>query len=166
MLEAEPDNLRVQVRLAELYLSMNQQKDALEMFLGAAQRVLDRGDHAESLHLAERVLQLDRENKSALLMKVRALSASGKNAEAVGLLEPLSKQDSEGETAKLLFEQYLANRQNDKAAVLADKMFAANPKNFAPAHQAASALLDAGDLNRAQDSALADTPAYDRRGRA
>ena len=59
LLEAEPDNLRVQTRLAELHLSMGQQKEAIETFHSAMQRVLEQGDHAEAIRLADRILQLD-----------------------------------------------------------------------------------------------------------
>src|SRR5229473_5498292 len=44
LLEAEPDNLRVHTRLGELQLAMGQQKEAIETFYIAVQRVLDQGD--------------------------------------------------------------------------------------------------------------------------
>src|ERR1700674_2589092 len=53
LLEAEPENLRVQTRLGELHLAMGNQKDALDRFHGAMQRVLDRGDHVEAIRLAD-----------------------------------------------------------------------------------------------------------------
>ena len=82
LLEAEPDNLRVQTRLAELHLSMGQKKEAIETFHSAMQRVLDQGDHAEAIRLADRILQLDPAHQATFLLKVRALSASGKSADA------------------------------------------------------------------------------------
>ncbi len=59
LLEAEPENLRVQIRLAELHLSMGQQKEAIETFFTAMQQLLEQGDHAEAIRLADRILQLD-----------------------------------------------------------------------------------------------------------
>ena len=59
LLEAEPDNLRVQARLGELQLSMGQQAEAVATFHSAMQRVLDHGDHAEAIRLADRILQID-----------------------------------------------------------------------------------------------------------
>jgi tetratricopeptide (TPR) repeat protein len=81
LVEAEPENLRVQVRLAELHLSMGQQKESIEMFHGAMQRIVEQGDHAEAIRLADRILQLDPAHQPTFMLKVRALTASGKGAE-------------------------------------------------------------------------------------
>ena len=54
LLEAEPDNLRVQARLADLQLSTGQQKEAVETLHNAMQQVLDRGDYAEANRLGDR----------------------------------------------------------------------------------------------------------------
>ena len=150
LLEAEPENLRVQTRLGDLYLATGQQKEAIETFHGALQRVFDRGDHAEAVRLADRILLIDAQHQPTLLVKARSLSASGKEDEAAALLESLSEQDPAGETTALLFEQYLETAQNEKAAVLAEKIFARQPKNYAPAHRVANVLLEAGELDRAE----------------
>src|SRR5207237_10254490 len=46
LLQAEPDNLRIQIRLADLYQAMGQKSDAIEAYVSAAQRALRRGDQA------------------------------------------------------------------------------------------------------------------------
>jgi len=46
LLLAEPDNLRIQVRLADLYQAMGQTKEAMDAYISASQRALARGDHA------------------------------------------------------------------------------------------------------------------------
>src|SRR5262249_36211019 len=107
LLEAEPENLRVQTRLAELHLSMGQRKEAIEIFYGAMQRVLERGDHAEAIRWGDRILELDPTNQPSFLLKVRALFGAGKTAEAAKLLESLDDQDAGGETTTMLLEQYL-----------------------------------------------------------
>ncbi len=150
LLEAEPDNLRVQTRLAELHLSMGQKKEAIETFHGAMQRVLDQGDHAEAIRLADRILQLDPAHQATFLLKVRALSASGKNADAANLLESLPDQDTGGEMTAMLLEQYSGSGQMEKAAALAERVFAREPKNYAVPHRIANTLLEAGDLDRAR----------------
>jgi ATP-dependent Clp protease adaptor protein ClpS len=80
LLEAEPDNLRVQIRLAELHLSMGQQKEAIETFHGAMQRIMEQGDYAEAIRMADRILQLNASHQATFILKVRALTASGKGA--------------------------------------------------------------------------------------
>jgi pilus assembly protein FimV len=150
LLEAEPDNLRVQTRLAELHLSMGQQKEAIETFHGAMQRVLDQGDHAEAIRLADRILKLDPAHQATFLLKVRALSASGKSADAANLLESLPDQDSGGEMTAMLLDQYSGSGQLEKAAALAERVYAREPKNYAVAHRVANTLLEAGDPDRAR----------------
>ena len=150
LLEAEPDNLRVQIRLAELHLSMGQQKESIEIFHSAMQKVLDHGDHAEAIRLADRILQLDPSHRPTFLLKVRALSAAGKNAEAENLLESIPDRDDGGEMTTMLLGFYLDSGQAVKAAALAEKVYARDPKQYAVPHRVAGALLDAGDIDRAQ----------------
>src|SRR6202035_1297615 len=82
------------------------------------------------------------------LLKVRALTASGKSAEAGNLLDTLPDRDAGGETTSMLLEHYLDSGQAVKAAVLAEKVFERDPKQYAVVHRAAGALLEAGP-NRA-----------------
>jgi len=48
LLLAEPDNLRIQIRLADLYQAMGQTGDAIEAYVSAAQRAIARGDHGRT----------------------------------------------------------------------------------------------------------------------
>jgi len=150
LLEAEPDNLRVQIRLAELHLSMGQQKESIETFQGAMQKLLEQGDHTEAIRLADRVLQLDPSSQTTFQFKVRALSAGGKVAEAGNLLETLPDRDEGGETTTMLLNLYLENKQLPKASELAEKVYARDAKKYAVAYRVAGASLEAGDLDRAQ----------------
>src|SRR5262249_36550681 len=72
LLLAEPDNLRIQIRLADLYQAMGQNADAIETYVSAAQRALARADHAECEKLADRALKLDRANTAAIMVKARS----------------------------------------------------------------------------------------------
>jgi pilus assembly protein FimV len=149
LLEAEPENLRVQIRLAELHLSMGEKKESIETFHSAMQKILEQGDHAEAIRLADRILQLDSSHQATFLLKVRALTASGKNAEAGKLLETLPDRDDGGETTTMLLAMYMDSGQAVKAAALAEKVFARDPKQYAMPHRVAGALLEAGELDRA-----------------
>ena len=150
LLEAEPENLRIQTRLAELHLTMGQQKEAVEMFHGAMQKILDQGDHAEALRVADRILQLDPAHQATFMLKVRALTAAGKSAEASKLLDTLPDREAGGETTSMLLVMFLEGGQVGKAAELAEKVYARDSKQHAVVHRVAGALLDAGDLKRAQ----------------
>jgi tetratricopeptide (TPR) repeat protein len=150
LLEAEPDNLRIQTRLAEMHLSMGQHKEALETFYNAMQQVFDRGDHAEAIRLSDRILQIDPKHQPTFQLKVRALSGAGKSADAAKLLETLPDQDVGDDTTTMLLEQYFEGGQTEKAAALAEKVFARDPKHFLFTHGVAVKLLEAGELDRAQ----------------
>ena len=150
LLEAEPDNLRVQIRLAELHLSMGQQKEAIETFHGAMQRIMEQGDYAEAIRMADRILQLSPSHQATFILKVRALTASGKGAEAGKLLDSLPNRDEGGETTSMLLEMYMSGGQTMKAADLAEKVFARDPKQYPVVLKIAGALLETGELDRAQ----------------
>jgi tetratricopeptide (TPR) repeat protein len=150
LLEAEPDNLRVQIRLAELHLSMGQQKEAIETFHGAMQKIFEQGDHAEAIRLGDRILQLNPAHKETFVLKVKALTASGKVDEAGKLLDSLPDRDGGGETTAMLMSMYMDGGQLLKAAALAENVYARDPKQYALMHKVSGALLDAGDLDRAQ----------------
>ena len=149
LLEAEPENLRIQTRLAELHLTMGQQKDAIELFHGAMQKVLEQGDHNEAVRIADRILQLEPSHQATFLLKIRALTAAGKGAEAGKLLDTLPDREEGGETTTMLLNTFLESGQAVKAAGLAEKVYARDPKQFAPVHRVAGALLEAGELERA-----------------
>ena len=82
LLLAEPDNIRIQIRLADLYQAMGQSGEALESYVQAAQRALARGDHAECERLADRALQISPKNLDALIVKARSFSSVGNTAKA------------------------------------------------------------------------------------
>lgn len=150
LLEAEPDNLRVQVRLAELHLSMGQQKEAIETFYGAAQKLHEQGDHAEAVRLADRILGLDSSHKPTFQLKVHALNAAGKSAEAGKILETLPDRDEGGETTAMLLKLYMESGQIVQASQLAERVYARDAKQFAVPLKIAALLLDTGNLDRAQ----------------
>jgi tetratricopeptide (TPR) repeat protein len=144
LLEAEPDNLRVQLRMAELSIAMGQPGEAVEAYRGAAQRLLERGDHAEALRLLAKALEIEPHNPAVLLLKARTLIAAGKRPEAIALLEALPGIEEGGPEAELLVAEYLAGGAFQPAIALAVKIFEINPKRHRPAHLVANALLDGG----------------------
>src|SRR6266436_572502 len=134
----------------QLQVAMGQQKEAIETFFIAIQRVHEHGDHAEAIRLAERLLKIDAQHLPTLTLKARALMGAGKRAEASTLLESFPDQDAGGEITAMLLKQYLESGQPEKAAALAEKVFAREPKNYSHVHQVAIVLVEANDFDRAQ----------------
>src|SRR6202789_2542242 len=71
LLEVEPENPRVQMRLAELYNVMGQKKEAAQTYYNYAQRLFDSGETAEAEKLIERAIGVDGGNPQALLLKAK-----------------------------------------------------------------------------------------------
>src|SRR5262250_716531 len=93
LLLAEPDNLRIQVRLADLYSAMGKPADAVEAYVTAGQRALARGDHAESEKQADKALKIDPKNAPALTVKARSASSQGRYSDASEFLKDLPGLD-------------------------------------------------------------------------
>jgi tetratricopeptide (TPR) repeat protein len=144
LLLAEPDNLRIQVRLADLYQAMGHSKEAVEAYVSASQRALARGDQAECEKLAEKVLKIDPSNLDALTVKARALSSQGNFAQAAQLLEQIPELEKGGEQAELLLDLYLKNIKWKEATALALRVFEADEKNFGLTQKVIEALLQSG----------------------
>jgi pilus assembly protein FimV len=149
LLSAEPDNLRIQIRLADLYQAMGQSGEALDTYVSAAQRALARGDQAECEKLADKALHLDPKHLDALIVKARAFSTTGNFAQATQILEKVPDLEKGGEPAELLLDLYLRNAKWDEATAFALRIFSLDEKNFGATQKVTEALLEGGQAERA-----------------
>src|SRR5438874_219223 len=149
LLQAEPDNLRIQVRLADLYQAMGQTRDAVEAYVSASQRALARGDQTESEKLADKALKLEPNNAAALIVRARSYSLQGDLAKAAQLLQQVPDLEKGGEQTELLLDFHLKNSSWDQAVTLALQVFEADPKNYGPLQKVVEALLEAGQTQKA-----------------
>jgi tetratricopeptide (TPR) repeat protein len=149
LLVAEPDNVRIQVRLADLLQAMGKAPEAVQGYVAAAERVLARGDHAECEKLADKALKLEPRHLGAMTVKARSHIAAGKIREAAELLTQAPGLEKGGEQADLLLDLCLKNEKWNEAALLALKVLEQDEKNFGLAQRVCEALLQAGDTERA-----------------
>jgi len=149
LLIAEPDNLRIQIRLADLYQAMGQPKDAVEAYVSAAQRALARGDHDECAKLSDKAIKVEPHHLEALIIRARSLSTQGNLAEAAKVLETVPNLDKGGEQTELLLDLYLKNHKSDQATALALRVFEADEKNFGPLQKVVEGLLESGQTEKA-----------------
>ncbi|HET8967667.1 MAG TPA: tetratricopeptide repeat protein [Candidatus Acidoferrum sp.] len=149
LLLAEPDNLRIQIRLADLYQVMGQKGEAADMYVSAAQRALARGDHAESEKQADKALKIDPTSAPALTVKARSASSQGKFADAAKFLKGLPGLDKGGEQSEFLLDLYLKSSNWDDASALALQVFEGDEKNFGLAQKVAEAMLESGQTEQA-----------------
>ena len=151
LLQAEPDNLRIQIRLADLYQAMGQTRDAIEGYVSASQRALARGEQGESEKLADKALKLDPNNSAAVIVKARSHSSQGNVAKAAQLLEQAADLEKGGEQTELLLDLYLKNSDWDQASALAHRVFEADEKNFGPMQKVVESLLKSGNPEKAME---------------
>jgi pilus assembly protein FimV len=149
LLQAEPDNLRIQIRLADLYQAMGQTREAIEAYVSAAQRALARGDQAESEKLADKTLKLEPNNLAAVIVKARSYSSRGDLTKAAQLLAEVPDLEKGGEQTELLLDLHIKNSDWDDATALALRVFEADEKNFGPMQKVVESLLQSGQGERA-----------------
>jgi tetratricopeptide (TPR) repeat protein len=149
LLEAEPDNLRVQLRLAEVQLAMGQKQDAAQTLLVCAERQLFHRDPEEAVKLCDRAIALAPENLLARLLMARALSAAGRRDEAAKLLESVPDLESGNEASAQLLEIYLQEENTERAAALSRRIVARDPKHYAMAAKTVMAMVDLGQADNA-----------------
>ena len=149
LLEAEPDNLRVQLRLAEVQLAMGQNQDAAHTLLVCAERQLVNRDPEEAVKLCERAVALAPENLLARLLMARALSAAGRRNEAAELLESVPDLESGNEASAQLLEIYLQEENTERAAVLSRRVLARDPKHYTMAAKVVMAMAELGQADNA-----------------
>ncbi len=145
LLELSPDNLRVQVRLAELYENIGQPRAAAEAFTGAAQRMLEKGEVKEAQRLADRAAKADPSNPGGLALKASILAESGHGSEALAVLEKATPTD---EIGTLLTEMYLQSGDAEKAVAMGRKAIGRGAPHLGVAYNVALALIGAGEADR------------------
>src|ERR1700745_2324369 len=121
LLLAEPDNLRIQIRLADLYQAMGKPNKALK---------------------------LDSANAAALTVKARSASSQGRFADAAEFLKNLPGLEKGGEQSEFLLDLYLKSSNWDEATALALRVFDGDEKNFGLAQKVAENLLESEQTER------------------
>src|ERR1700758_3603484 len=133
LLLAEPDNLRIQIRLADLYVAMGQSGEAMERYVSAAHRAL----------------QINSKNLDALIVKARSYSSAGNTTKATEILERVPDLDKGGEPAELLLDLYLKSSKWEEASALALRIFSHDEKNFTATQKVTEGFLESGQSERA-----------------
>jgi pilus assembly protein FimV len=149
LLEVEPENQRVQMRLAELYGMMGQKKEAALTYQAYAHRLFDRGETEEAEKLVERALEVDPGNAAAILLKAKTLNSSEKIDQAIAILEKHPEAETDGDVTKLLVEYELRAGHADKAAERARRQLAHGHAHFGLLCKVAEAMIEGAQPEQA-----------------
>ncbi|MGB8438027.1 MAG: tetratricopeptide repeat protein [Candidatus Acidiferrales bacterium] len=149
LLEVEPENQRVQMRLAELYGVMGQKKEAALTYQAYAQRLFERGEADEAEKLVERALEVDPTNASAILLKAKILNAGNKLDQAVGVLSKHPDAETGGDVTNLLVDYELRAGHPDQAAERARRQLANGHQHCTLLHKVAETMIESGQADHA-----------------
>jgi len=149
LLDVEPENPRVQMRLAELYNVMGQKKEAAQTYFSYAQRLYEHGETDEAEKLIERGLSLEPTNAAATLLKAKILTGANKSEQAIAILESHPEADTGGEVTNLLVDMELEANQFGKAADRGRSQLLRGSSHFALLLKVAESMMQAGRAKEA-----------------
>ena len=121
VLEMDPENVPMRVKLAEVYVRLGKKKEAWEIFSAAAESLRARGSLAAAEDILKRMLVLDPGNSYVLLLRGKAALESDDPKSAIGYLEKAPDLDSHPEGLRDLLKAYLQTGNSTKAAPIAEK---------------------------------------------
>lgn len=148
MLDLDPENAAMQAKVADLYLKLGKNKEALEIYFNSAQSLYQRGSVDAANEALSHVLKLDPNYSPALLLRGQIAAESGNTAMAVETLSKLPDADSRPEVVRQLLQAYLQTGDFEKADPLIAKVVA-EQKDPSTVTQYATGLLDAGRAEQA-----------------
>jgi tetratricopeptide (TPR) repeat protein len=122
VLEMDPENVPMRVKLAEVYVRLGKKKEAWEIFSAAAEALRSRGSLAAAEDILKRMLVLDPGNSYVLLLRGKAALESDDPKNAIEYLEKAPDIDSHPEGLRDLLKAYLQIGTLTKAAPIAEKL--------------------------------------------
>jgi tetratricopeptide (TPR) repeat protein len=122
VLEMDPENVAMRIKLAEVYVRLGKKTEAWQIFSAAAESARARGSLAASEDILQRMLALDPGNSYVLLLRGRAALEADDPKKAIQFLEKASDLDSHPEGLRDLLKAYLQTGRLAQATPLADKL--------------------------------------------
>ena len=148
ILEMDPENSQMRVKLAEVYVRLGKKNDAWQIFSAAAESMRSKGSLSGAEEILQRMLTLDPGNTYALLMQGKNLLESGDGAAAVAALQKISDIDSNPEGLRDLLKAYLLTGQLSEAGTVANKLLTVH-NDLSAISNFADALMQAGQYENA-----------------
>ena len=148
ILEMDPENVNMRVRLAEVYVRLGKKNEAWQIFVAAAESLRTRGSLSGAEEVLQRMLTIDPGNSYALLMQARILLGSGDAAAAIAALEKVADLDSNPDGMRDLLKAYLQTGRLSEAGTLANKLLSVH-NDVDAISSFADALMQAGQYETA-----------------
>ena len=148
ILEMDPENTTMRVRLAEVYVRLGKKNEAWQIFSATAETLRSKGNLPGAEEVLRRMLTLDPGNGYALLMQGRNLLEAGDAEAAIESLQKVPDLDSNPEGLRDLLKAYLKNGRLSDAGTLASKLLSVH-NDLAAISTFADALMQAGQYENA-----------------
>ena len=148
ILEMDPENVNMRVRLAEVYIRLGKKNEAWQIFSAAAESLRAKGSLPGAEEVLQRMLTIDPGNTYALLMQGKNRLESGDAEAAIASFQKVGDIDSNPEGLRDLLKAYLQTGRLSDAGTLANKLLTVH--NDLPAiANFADALMKAGQYENA-----------------
>src|SRR5215469_5071264 len=148
ILEMDPENSQMRVKLAEVYIRLGKKQEAWQIFSAAVETMRSKGSLSGADEVLQRMLTLDPGNTYALQMQGKTLLESGDGAGAVGALQKIPDIDSNPEGLRDLLKAYLLTGQLSEAGSIANKLLTVH-NDLSAIASFADALMQAGQYENA-----------------
>jgi pilus assembly protein FimV len=148
ILEMDPDNSNMRVRLAEVYVRLGKKNEAWQIFTSAAESLRSKGSLSAADEILQRMLKLDPGNAYALHLQGKNLLESGDAAAAVSTLQRIPDIDSNPDGLRDLLKAYLQTGQLSDAGAIANKLLSVH-NDLAAIFSFLEALMQAGQYGNA-----------------
>ncbi len=148
ILEMDPENSQMRVKLAEVYVRLGKKNEAWQIFSAAAESMRSKGSLSGAEEVLQRMLTLDPGNNYALIMQGKNLLESGDAAGAVAAFQKIPDIDSNPDALRDLLKAYLLTGQLSEAGTVANKLLTVHNDLSAIANFA-DALMQAGHYENA-----------------
>jgi tetratricopeptide (TPR) repeat protein len=122
VLEMDPENVPMRIKLAEVYIRLGKKKEAWEIFSAAAESLRARGSAAAAEDVLKRMSVLDPGNGYVLLLRGKAALEADDATGAIAFLEKAPDLDTHPEGLRDLLKAYLQVGDSVKAAPVAEKL--------------------------------------------
>jgi len=122
ILEMDPENVAMRVRLAEVYIRLGKKTEAWQIFSAAAETLRSRGSRSGAEEILQRMLTLDPGNSYALLLRGRNALEAGDAAAALPFFEKVTDIDNHPDGLRDLLKAYLQTGRVADAGAFAEKL--------------------------------------------
>ncbi len=122
VLEMDPENVPMRVKLAEVYVRLDKKKEAWEIFSAVVESLRSRGSLAAVEDILKRMLAIDPNNSYVLLLRGKSALDNGDPKSAIANLEKAADLDSHPDGLRDLLKAYLLIGNLSKATPISEKL--------------------------------------------